>query len=96
MGPQVRLPAKIVNSRGIDLRVPALRKAADDLVGVAQSATSYLNPPITQLTSRPPSTHTPWSRRGSWRPGGARHRTNDLDAMGRVCSALPGSMVDGM
>jgi hypothetical protein len=41
-----------------------------------------------QLPSRPPSTHTPWSGRGSWRPGGARHCTNDLDAMGRVCSAL--------
>jgi len=37
-----------------------------------------------------------WSGRGSWRPGGARHCTNDLDAMGRVCSALPGSMADGM
>jgi len=49
-----------------------------------------------QLPSRPPSTHTPWSGRGSWRPGGARHCTNDLDARGRVCSALPGSMVVGM
>ncbi|MFF4657694.1 hypothetical protein [Streptomyces sp. NPDC001381] len=42
-----------------------------------------------QLPSRTPSTHTPWSGRGSWRPGGARHCTNDLDARGRVCSALP-------
>jgi hypothetical protein len=33
-----------------------------------------------QLPSRLPSTHTPWSGRGSWRPGGARHCTNDLDA----------------
>jgi len=49
-----------------------------------------------KLPSRPLSTHTPWSGRGSWRPGGARHCTNDLDAMGRVCSALPGSTVDGM
>jgi hypothetical protein len=49
-----------------------------------------------QLPSRPPSTHTPWSRRGPWRPGGARHCTNDLDARGRACSALPGSTVDGM
>ncbi|MER7972287.1 hypothetical protein ABTX35_25405, partial [Streptomyces sp. NPDC096080] len=24
------------------------------------------------------------------------HCTNDLDAMGRVCSALPGATVDGM
>jgi hypothetical protein len=38
----------------------------------------------------------PWSGRGSWRPGGARHCTNDLDARGRVCSALPGSMAGGM
>ncbi|MEU1409950.1 hypothetical protein ABZ471_48630, partial [Streptomyces sp. NPDC005728] len=28
--------------------------------------------------------------------GGARYCTNDLDAMGRVCSALPGSTVYGM
>jgi hypothetical protein len=49
-----------------------------------------------QLPSRPPSPHTPRSGRGSWRPGGARHCTNDLDAMGRVFSALPGSMADGM
>jgi hypothetical protein len=48
-----------------------------------------------QLSSRPPSTHTSWSGRGSWRPGGARHCTNDLDAMGRVCSASPGSTVVG-
>ncbi|MFB6933392.1 tyrosine-type recombinase/integrase [Streptomyces chartreusis] len=34
-----------------------------------------------QLPSRLPSTHTPWSGRGSWRPGGARHCTNDLDAL---------------
>ncbi|MFE5026672.1 replication initiator [Streptomyces sp. NPDC056656] len=34
-----------------------------------------------QLPSRPPSTHTPWSGRGSWRPGGARHCTNDLDGL---------------
>jgi hypothetical protein len=37
-----------------------------------------------------------WSGRGSWRPDGARHCTNDLDARGRVCSALPGSMAYGM
>lgn len=48
-----------------------------------------------QLPSRTPSTHTPWSGRGSWRPGGAPRWTNDLDAMGRVCSALPGSMAYG-
>lgn len=46
--------------------------------------------------TRPPSTHTPWSGRGAGRPGGARHCTNDLDAMGRACSPLPGSTVDGM
>lgn len=49
-----------------------------------------------QLPSRPPSTHTPWSGRGSGRQGGARHCTNDLDALGRDCSALPGSKVVGM
>jgi hypothetical protein len=49
-----------------------------------------------QLPSRLPSTHPPWSGRGSWRPSGARHCTNDLDAMGRVCPASPGSTVDGM
>ncbi len=49
-----------------------------------------------RLPSRPPSTHTPWSGRGSGRQGGARHCTNDLDALGRDCSALPGSKVDGM
>jgi hypothetical protein len=48
------------------------------------------------LPSRTPSTHTPWSGRGSWRPGGARHCTNSLDAMGRVCSALCGSTLYGM
>ena len=31
-----------------------------------------------------------WSRRGSGRQGGARHCTNDLDALGRDCSACPG------
>jgi hypothetical protein len=64
-----------------------------------ETGSSYsLHQPTTslKLPSRPPSTHTPWSGRGSWRPGGARHCTNDLDAMGRVCSALPGSMVVGM
>ncbi len=55
-----------------------------------------LNHYLPQLPSRLPSTHTPWSGRGSWRPGGARHCTNDLDARGRVCSALPGSTADGM
>lgn len=49
-----------------------------------------------QLPSRPPSTHTPWSGRGPGRQGGAPNWTNDLDALGRVCSALPGSMADGM
>ncbi|MDQ1027063.1 hypothetical protein QF035_004645 [Streptomyces umbrinus] len=48
------------------------------------------------LPSRPPSTHTPWSGRGSGRQGGARHCTNDLDALGHGCSALPGLAVDGM
>lgn len=51
---------------------------------------------LPQLPSRPPSTHTPWSGRGSGRQGGARHCTNDLDALGRDCSALPGSKVVGM
>ena len=37
-----------------------------------------------------------WSGRGSGRQGGARHCTNDLDALGRDCSALPGSMAGGM
>lgn len=37
-----------------------------------------------------------WCGRGSGRQGGARHCTNDLDALGRVCSALPGSMAGGM
>lgn len=49
-----------------------------------------------QLPSRPPSTHTLWSGRGSWRPCGARHCMNHQDARGRVCSALPGATVDGM
>ena len=49
-----------------------------------------------QLPSRLPSTHTPWSGRGSGRQGGAPCRTNDLDALGRDCSALPGSMADRM
>ncbi|WP_393098841.1 hypothetical protein [Streptomyces sp. LN325] len=39
---------------------------------------------LPRLPSRLPSAHTPWSGRGSWRPGGARHCTNDLDARGRV------------
>ncbi len=51
---------------------------------------------LPRLPSRPPSTHTPWSGRGSGRQGGARHCTNDLDALGRDCSALPGSKVVGM
>lgn len=51
---------------------------------------------LPQLPSRPPSTHTPWSGRGSGRQGGARRCTNDLDALGRTCSALPGSKVVGM
>lgn len=37
-----------------------------------------------------------WSGRGSRRQGGARYCTNDLDALGRGCSALPGSMAGGM
>lgn len=49
-----------------------------------------------QLPSRLPSTHTPWSGRGSGRQGGAPHWTNDLDALGRDCSALPGATADGM
>ncbi len=53
-------------------------------------------PPPTPLLSRMPSTHTPWSGRGPGRPGGARHCTTDLDALGRVCSALPGSTAYGM
>lgn len=55
-----------------------------------------LGPDAPGLPSRLPSTHTPWSRRGAGRPGGARHCTNDLDARCRVCSALPGSTADGM
>jgi hypothetical protein len=62
----------------------------------AVSGASHLHHHLSQLPSRPPSTHTPWSGRGSGRPGGARHCTNDLDALGRVCSALPGSTGDGM
>ncbi|SED53379.1 hypothetical protein SAMN05216489_03707 [Streptomyces sp. 3213] len=65
-------------------------------VGLTVEGAISLHHHSPQLPSRPPSTHTPWSGRGSWRPGGARHCTNDLDAMGRVCSALPGSMVVGM
>lgn len=57
------------------------------------TASSHHSP---QLPSRPPSTHTPWSRRGPWRPGGARYCTNDLDARDHACSASPGSAVDGM
>ncbi len=41
----------------------------------------------------------PLSKTGGYNAGlrrGARHCTNDLDAMGRVCSALPGATVDGM
>lgn len=71
--------------------VPLHRGLAD--LSMWQTSFTHHSP---QLPSRPPSTHTPWSGRGSWRPGGARHCTNDLDAMGRVCSALPGSTVDGM
>jgi hypothetical protein len=50
-----------------------------------------------EILPPPPSSHPVclrparmWSGRGSWRPGGARHCTNDLDARGRVCSARPG------
>ncbi|RZU22065.1 hypothetical protein EV567_2580 [Streptomyces sp. BK239] len=46
-----------------------------------------------QLPSRPPSTHTPWSGRGSGRQGGARHCTNDLDAPGP--RLLGSAWVDG-
>lgn len=49
-----------------------------------------------QLPSRLPSTHTSWNGRGSGRQGGAPCWTNDLDALGRDCSALPGSTADGM
>lgn len=48
------------------------------------------------LPSRLPSSHTSWSGRGSGRQGGARHCTNDLDALGRDCSALPGTTAGGM
>ena len=62
-----------------------------------ESRKSYAGPPTSpRLPSRPPSTHTSWSGRGSGRQGGARHCTNDLDALGRDCSALPGSKVVGM
>ena len=46
-----------------------------------------------------PVCHRParlWSGRGSGRQGGAPRWTNDLDALGRGCSALPGSMAGGM
>ncbi len=59
-------------------------------------ATDSLTHHPPQLPSRPPSPHTPWSGRGSGRQGGARRCTNDLDALGRDRSALPGSAVDGM
>lgn len=61
----------------------------------ARRRRNAFSPTAPQLPSRPPSPHTPWSGCGSWRPGGAGHCTNDLDAMGRVCSALPEAMVDG-
>lgn len=54
---------------------------------------------LTTRTSFHPVRRRPtrwWSWRGSGRQGGARHCTNDLGALGRVCSALPGSTVDGM
>ncbi|GKQ36762.1 hypothetical protein ALMP_33020 [Streptomyces sp. A012304] len=43
----------------------------------AQAARSTSTHHSPELPSRPPSTHTPWSGRGSWRPGGARHCTNE-------------------
>lgn len=64
--------------------------------GAASETATLLAHHAPQLPSRLPSTHTPWSRRGAGRPGGARHCTNDLDARCRVCSALPGSTADGM
>lgn len=74
----------------------SLNSAMMTWIGGGQVTHERLSTRTFLLPSRPPSTHAPWSGRGSWRPGGARHCTNDLDAMGRVCSALPGSMADGM
>ena len=48
------------------------------------------------LSSRPPSTHTPWCGPAPGRQGGAPHWTNDHGAQEQVCSASPGSSVGGM
>jgi hypothetical protein len=48
--------------------------------------------PCTTLPSHPVCRRPAllWSGRGSGRQGGARHCTNDLDALGSDCSACPG------
>jgi hypothetical protein len=74
----------------------AKRDSAETVKGTIARLTARLNTHQPQLPSRPPSTHTPWSRRGSGRPGRSYSGALHLDALGRVCSALPGSTVDGM
>nr|BFD83578.1 hypothetical protein StreXyl84_29790 [Streptomyces sp. Xyl84] len=86
--------AQVTSHMVLDARQAA--KSRECCLRVVAARASLINPRPSQLPSRPPSTHTPWSGRGPWRPGGARHCTNDLDARGRVCSALPGSTADGM
>jgi hypothetical protein len=62
------------------------------LLSQADSAYSYnlLSHPVCRRPARQ------WSGRGPWRPGGARHCTNDLDARDHARSACPGSMAGGM